>query len=94
MSNLLVKHSDSFSPAKFPTLQERARFVSRTATETRTTRRDEGFAWFGRLVMMSKSQGEVSVDRLSGGFEVVPACVFVFLANYRIELLRLYMDEV
>src|SRR5260370_14371019 len=44
--------------------------------------------------MTSGRPSEVSMHRLPDGLAVAAACVFVFLAAYRIEVPGLYMDEV
>src|SRR5436190_6949503 len=43
--------------------------------------------------MTSGRQREVSMPRLSDGLAIAAACIFIFLAAYRIELPGLYMDE-
>jgi len=49
---------------------------------------------FGKVVMTSRRQREVSMPRLSHGLAIAAACIFIFLAAYRIELPGLYYDEV
>src|SRR5216117_3278828 len=43
--------------------------------------------------MTSGRQREVSMPRLSDGLAIAAACIFIFLAAYRIELPGLYVDE-
>src|SRR5437667_11379187 len=43
--------------------------------------------------MTSGRQREVSMPRLSDGLAIAAACIFIFLAAYRIELPGLYYDE-
>src|SRR5256886_13973673 len=43
--------------------------------------------------MTSGRQREVSMPRLSDGLAITAACIFIFLAAYRIELPGLYMNE-
>src|SRR5437870_6072785 len=43
--------------------------------------------------MTSGRQREVSMPRLSDGLAIAAACIFIFLAAYRIELPGLYMNE-
>src|SRR5213080_917102 len=43
--------------------------------------------------MTSGRQREVSMPRVSDALAIAAACIFVFLASYRIELPGLYMDE-
>src|SRR6266581_1828643 len=44
--------------------------------------------------MTSERQSQASTRHLSGRLAVAAACVFIFLASYRIELPGLYYDEV
>src|SRR2546429_2354789 len=43
--------------------------------------------------MTSGRQREVSMPRLSDGLAIAAACIFIFLAVYRIDLPGLYYDE-
>src|SRR2546430_6646888 len=43
--------------------------------------------------MTSGRQREVSMPRLSDGLAIAAACIFIFLAAYRIDLPGLCMDE-
>lgn len=45
-------------------------------------------------MITSERQREALKRHLSGSFAVAAACIFVFLASYRIQLPGLYYDEV